>query len=925
MATKTSEIYPQREHLHLKANRSQVNNIEASDNENITIKLQNASLLGGIIQLPSGTFYSDFNLFKSKCTIRGKYQEENNLLQTTIKRIQTSQLTLFSAENKTDVHFENLRLEISASSNFTTGINLKNSKNCSAKNCYIYTDFPVPHFTSSLAWSIYGIIADNSEDLTIEKNHLHSSQIEIKNNFKNILINLNTSSFAHNIAINCTSINSSNICENLIISNNKIISAWSGSIFVGANSDTETGSNHYNFTIENNEIKTNGEWAERPVIRIRLGKNDKNLKINNNIISLQSSSILPHCPISIKGEEGYVDYLEIKNNIISCSHSSYSISSSISGSVIKLQNNYLSGGNGILFKGNKSNIFIDTIDNTIFGKKYHHSLNLEVTNSNININLRNNNLINFIDRKITTGTINIKDFTKDFPQKGADIQLFDDIFTLKTNVAYLIALDPWVLDNVWSIAAGQEKQIMVPTFKQPTKHGSNPLFEDGGFNTTLFCPDGKFRMWYMTQVSINGTPEIRDTVCIVTSSNGIQWHFPNTGMFTNDISVHGSGNLCWRGVNDVFASGISVILAPEDEEKFKYIMCYRTQGGFHITGCETAEGISWSKTDDIVQNPLAVDTNLVIARATDDTSWFLLSRPDDWGSTDQDIIDEGQQRRVAVTLIPKLFETRTNLPKIVLRVDEQDKLAFGWHHIYSTTLTKHDSGLYISYLNMFHNNDFIIPDLAWSRDCYYWYRPSIRFSSSVTGSSIINTPINFIPLGPSGSWDSSMIFPSTTCYLEVGDEWWIYYAGWDGTHETLARQPQEAIGTPNRRVVRYGLATMRREGLACYQGPKDGCVISTKPLIWPDADLFVNTIPGTGSVKVRIMRGDRRHPITSSIYGAYDGFSFNECDAITSNDTRYIVSWLSGSSDMRSFAGQTIRIEFYLEDSSELFSFGAID
>ena len=44
-----------------------------------------------------------------------------------------------------------------------------------------------------------------------------------------------------------------------------------------------------------------------------------------------------------------------------------------------------------------------------------------------------------------------------------------------------------------------------------------------------------------------------------------------------------------------------------------------------------------------------------------------------------------------------------------------------------------------------------------------------------------------LEVGPDGAWDHGMVlvYPG---WVEVGDEWWLYYAGWDGPHVRQERQ-----------------------------------------------------------------------------------------------------------------------------------------
>ena len=134
-------------------------------------------------------------------------------------------------------------------------------------------------------------------------------------------------------------------------------------------------------------------------------------------------------------------------------------------------------------------------------------------------------------------------------------------------------------------------------------------------------------------------------------------------------------------------------------------------------------------------------------------------------------------------------------------------------------------------------------------------------------------------------------------WLEVGDEWWLYYAGWDGPHGTKERSPG------------IGLVKLRKEGFISMRGPKGGGVICTRQLLWPGGKLLVNADASEGELGVRVT--DRKRKVIP-------GFDYDDCVAFKGNEVAHEVRWKESSLD--SLTGQVIRFEFFLKDA-HLFTF----
>lgn len=139
-----------------------------------------------------------------------------------------------------------------------------------------------------------------------------------------------------------------------------------------------------------------------------------------------------------------------------------------------------------------------------------------------------------------------------------------------------------------------------------------------------------------------------------------------------------------------------------------------------------------------------------------------------------------------------------------------------------------------------------------------------------------------------------------TDWVEVGNEWWIYYSGWDGPHGITER------------TGAIGLAKVRKEGFVSLRGPHGGGVVCTRQLIWPGGELVVNADASQGLLRVRVS-DRRRRPI--------EGFDYDACLDFQGDQVAHHVAWNNRKLD--ELTGQTIRLEFYLRDA-DLYTFRAV-
>ena len=451
-----------------------------------------------------------------------------------------------------------------------------------------------------------------------------------------------------------------------------------------------------------------------------------------------------------------------------------------------------------------------------------------------------------------------------------------------------VFVDDWLVDNRFAIK--YKTNAVVRVLHPPEKHEANPLIStEGGYCNAVFDEDaGKFRMWWQTHYW-NEDAKTEYAIAYAESEDGLAWELPKLELF----NWRGSkpNNVVWRGPKQKRASGPQIMLTLPEEQKrgYRFIMQYRSGGaGRELDGVRligSNDGIHWDESSDTRILHLHSDTlNSIVYDPARDEYLMSCRAKDRYRLFKGDMIDTGASRRVARLSSKELWMEWEGSPQQLLIPDEID--AETRHNFFYGMPMHHYAGVYWGFLWVFRMNDPIHTELVTSRDGIHWTRLPKR------------EPL--IPLGPEDSWDDGMNFGGPH-WVERGDEWLHYYAGWDGGHNTKER------------TSGIGLAIGRKEGLISLHGPENGGgVVVTRQIRWPGGDLLLNLDASAGEAKVRVS-GERRVPI--------DGFDYDDCEAIAGADgTRLRVRW--GGKSMQQLLGEVVRLEIFLQ-GADLFALQA--
>lgn len=179
--------------------------------------------------------------------------------------------------------------------------------------------------------------------------------------------------------------------------------------------------------------------------------------------------------------------------------------------------------------------------------------------------------------------------------------------------------------------------------------------------------------------------------------------------------------------------------------------------------------------------------------------------------------------------------------------------------------------------------------VAFSRDGFHWSRPDDRTS--------------FIPSSGGSAWDKGYVQSVGGICSVVGDQLRFYYIGFRGD-ET---RPGTGYGMHAHGAT--GIAVLRRDGFCSLSADATGSV-TTRPLTYDGAYLFVNVDSSKGALKAEVLDADGN---------VLTGYSADDCESVSVDSTIQRISWKKNDG-IGQFAGQPVRLRFIL-DNAHLYSF----
>jgi len=174
--------------------------------------------------------------------------------------------------------------------------------------------------------------------------------------------------------------------------------------------------------------------------------------------------------------------------------------------------------------------------------------------------------------------------------------------------------------------------------------------------------------------------------------------------------------------------------------------------------------------------------------------------------------------------------------------------------------------------------------VGFSRDGFHWYRPDRRA---------------FLPISEEpGAWNWGNVQSAGGGCLVVGDRLYFYCSGRKG-----APGFEGAGGST-------GLAFLRRDGFASMRAGDGWETLTTRPVTFSGAYLFVNADADGGELRAEVFDRDGN---------VIEGLSRVRCEPVREDSTIRRVRW-RGTDDLSALAGTPVRFRFHARDA-DLYAF----
>ncbi|NLU21483.1 MAG: LamG domain-containing protein [Phycisphaerae bacterium] len=431
------------------------------------------------------------------------------------------------------------------------------------------------------------------------------------------------------------------------------------------------------------------------------------------------------------------------------------------------------------------------------------------------------------------------------------------------------------------------------------KHSGNPLMVvDRPWEAHVVCPmtvmadesGTGFRMYYYCW-SEDKNKKIKIYMCYATSQDGLKWEKPNLGQF----EWEGDGT---KNNNILHNAPAHVMFTPWEQDPNKRYQGVGGGGGYHAYS--SPDGIHWKKQSDQV---------IVSGGDTSHFYWDPHTRrfrcTVKGGANGKVGGDVSGMRRRMVGFSETTDITRFPPLRMIMAPDDYDDL---WckpdtvqrTHFYACPVLPYET-MYVGFLQIyraaepegfFHGPLWL--ELVSSRDGIHWQRAEVdtRIRNIYALHETSRPPV--LNIGKYREFDDGMVIAPTP--VMVGDELWLYYAGYEELHDLL---PYKAG---------IGLAKLRKDGFVSLDNDELPGEVVTKRFENVSGPLQVNYDSRGGVIRVELLDADGR---------VMEGYERGACEPLTGNQVRGVVSW---KTKKELPAGATVRFRFVM-DHARLFSF----
>lgn len=427
---------------------------------------------------------------------------------------------------------------------------------------------------------------------------------------------------------------------------------------------------------------------------------------------------------------------------------------------------------------------------------------------------------------------------------------------------------------------------------QLKKHPANPLILKSGnekgfylFGSVLRepAPDagGKpmFRMWYYAR------GEEKRWVGYARSEDGLKWEKPELGLI--EIAGNTSNNAIFLP-DEWIVKGISgVIKDPDpdvpDNERYKLVQFASGKEGYYkgkvYLIVTSPDGLHWTLKDHFkTVRPCKPDRACLVW----DPFRRLYALYNRAFYTTPELMKRGGKdyRGRAVALCTSKDWKKWTRSEIIMTADAKDPDGTDIYSLMAFPCGGQWAGLPQLHYSL-PEEAYIDVGIAHSRDGVKWKR---------------ERGIVVLPCGGIGEWDR-FNQAVASCPVRVGDELWVYYSGRLYRHGQYKPSGEKDSGPYH---IGFGLAVIRLDGWCSLEAGFDGGEITTRPVILPEGDLYLNAKCLWGSIAVEIL--DEQGKLIA------------RSDPVITDGVSLKVSWPEGN-PLAGNAGKPVQLKFILKNA----------
>lgn len=376
-------------------------------------------------------------------------------------------------------------------------------------------------------------------------------------------------------------------------------------------------------------------------------------------------------------------------------------------------------------------------------------------------------------------------------------------------------------------------------------------------------PSGKWRMLYLGWVGVG-----KRFPLLAESDDGLHWSLRDT---TKEIQLPDRAFphqiLPLTEFSEWPASYIDE-RAPAEERIKGLVVFHPTKHHIATRLWVSPDGIKWKLKEGIEWQKPGADPGTAVFWNAVRNSYTFTTRPD-W--TD---------RRIS------LFETKDwvtfTQPELAMQTDALD---MPLTQLYGMPVFPYE-GYYIGFLWLFHTSSQV---KGQSPHKFVGGHVDCQLAYSLNGWHFqrgFRTP--FIGNDAPGQPTAGCVYPSSMVTKPDGSLW-IYASA--GTHEHAIIPPGSGA------ILTYKL---RRDGFVYLESANGVGTVGTVPLLWKGGELEVNAQAPHGQIRVRV---------TDAKGTTLEGYDFNDCEPLESDDVAWKPVWKNGKT-LSSLGTRTLRLEF---------------